>query len=212
MEDLTASRELDVVKDNLTRTLPTLAARLSLFWTDIEFTGGRFPLLDRVDYLDHGLALLQHRPAAPERPTLQAIRKHLCTAPLRNWVLNATRLGHLRALGDEDHKAYLRALLYPARFICTWETGLVVSNDEAVTYVQKHDRLGSDTDLVMRALVCRARGTDLSELFSERYKLKRLLQICVGVCEEARADTTTASDRFGAKQPIRNTWGLKRKP
>ena len=31
------------------------AAKLSLFWADRAFAAGRFPPLDRVDYLDHAV-------------------------------------------------------------------------------------------------------------------------------------------------------------
>lgn len=185
LQSLSASRELDVLKDRLTRTSGELASRLSLFWTDVEFAGGRFPLLDRVDYLDHRVALLQRRPATPERPSLQAIRAYLRADPLHTWARAAARFGALGAIADRDHKAYLRTLLYPARFIYTWETGLVVSNDQAVAYAREHDRIGVDIDLIRRALSCRTRGEDLSKLFSERDKLDRLVQICVKIANDA---------------------------
>ena len=185
LDSLSAARALAVVKERSMRASAALAPRLSLFWTDEAFAGGRFPLLDRVDYLDHGVALLQRRPAAPERPALQAIRAHLRGAPLRKWVTAAARFRALRTLAAEDHKAYLRVLLYPARFICTWETGRVVSNDDAVAYVRQRERIGIDVDLIERALSCRTRGADLSELFPERHKLDRLVRTCVRVADEA---------------------------
>lgn len=181
LESLSVSRELDVIKDRLMRTSAAPTSRLSLFWTDTEFVGGRFPLLDRVDYLDHRVALFQRRSVAPKRPTLQAIRAHLRADPLHNWARAVARFGALSALAAEDHKAYLRAMLYPARFVCTWETGLVVSNDRAVAYVQERDRFGIDINLIGRALSCRIRGEDLSELFPERHKLDRLVRICVRI-------------------------------
>src|SRR5215472_9067305 len=36
-----------------------LVAKLSIFWADQHFRAGRFPSLDRVDYLDHGAAILE---------------------------------------------------------------------------------------------------------------------------------------------------------
>ena len=185
MENLSDSRDLIALRESLKETSAALASRLSLFWTDVEFTGGRFPLLDRIDYLDHRVALLQRRPAAPQRPALQAIRTYLRGEPLRNWAAAATRFGALGVLAADDHKAYLRALLYPARFICTWETGLVVSNDDAVAYVQERNSIGSDIDLMVRALSCRTRGESLSDLFPERHRLDRLIRICVGMSNEA---------------------------
>lgn len=181
MEKLSTARDLAVLNEELIGTSPDLAPRLSLFWTDVDFSGGRFPLLDQIDFLDHRVALLQRRPATPERADLRAIRTYLRADPLRNWISAATRFGALSALAAGDHKAYLRALLYPARFIYTWETGLVSSNDDAVAYVQERDRIGSDIDLLLRALSCRALGEDLSELFPERYKLDRLIKICVRI-------------------------------
>ena len=42
-----------------------LAAKLSIFWTDRTFSAGRFPPLDRADYLDHGIALFERERMTP---------------------------------------------------------------------------------------------------------------------------------------------------
>jgi predicted nucleotidyltransferase len=194
MESLDRSHELDVVKERLVGASATLASRLSLFWTDVQFADGRFPLLDRIDYLDHGVALLQRRRAVPERPTREEIRAYLGGPPLQNWAQAAARFGALGELAAKDHKGYLRTLLYPARFICTWETGLVVSNDEAVAYIRKYGHLGADIDIVLRALSCRTRGADPSELFPERHGLGRLVRICSSISNDAGRSTTRPAE------------------
>jgi hypothetical protein len=65
------------------------------------------------------------------------------------------RLSALSKLLAHDRKPYLRAVLYPARFRYSWETGNVVSNDDAIAYVERCNLAGSDVDLITRALRCR---------------------------------------------------------
>jgi hypothetical protein len=43
-------------------------SRLSLFWADQHFSVGRFPPLDKVDYIDHAVPLLESRRVYPARP------------------------------------------------------------------------------------------------------------------------------------------------
>jgi hypothetical protein len=132
-----------------------LAARLSLFWTDRCFACGRFPPLDRVDYLDHALPLLEWRRASPARPTLTEIRAHRAAKPFRMWSQQVARLCDLDQLPIDDRKRYLRTLLYQAHFLYSWETGNVVSNDDAVSYVEQHGLVGSEMDIIRSALQCR---------------------------------------------------------
>ena len=100
--------------------------------------------------------------------------------PLRNWSQQAQRLSALDELKIDDHKPYLRALLYPARLLYSWETGAIGSNDEAVKFLQ-NCASELDLDLITRALHCRNKGLDPQPLFSERAKLLRLCDICIQV-------------------------------
>ncbi len=122
----------------------------------------------------------------PARPSLLEVRTYLGAEPLASWSRQVARLSTLTELTPEDHKPYLRALLYPARFLCSWEAGTVTSNDDAVAYVGKRGLLGPDTGIVVRALRCRNEGDSPAPLFPERQRLLRLLDICVGRVGAAR--------------------------
>jgi hypothetical protein len=176
-EALTAA-ELDFVRRRIAARSPELEPRLSLFWADETFAAGRFPQLDRIDYLDHRLPLLERRSSLPLRPTLRAVRDYLGGEPLRNWSLQAMRLSALKELAAEDHKAYLRALLYPARFLYSWETGKVASNDDAVAYVATRTPPNLNVALIKRALECRNAGRDPTLLFAERLQLLSFVDVC----------------------------------
>jgi hypothetical protein len=176
-EEPLASGELDLVRRKVATHSAPLAARLSLFWTDQYFSVGRFPPLDRVDYIDHAVTLRERRHVCPIRPTLAEIRNYLGAEPFRNWSQQVLRLSALAELTIDDHKSYLRALLYPARFLYSWETGTMGSNDEAVAFLQGRTS-GFDLGLIMGALNCRNQGKDPQPLFSERSKLLQHHDIC----------------------------------
>src|SRR6185312_11188561 len=106
----------------------------------------------------------------PPRPTLAEIRSYLAGAPFESWSRDALRLAAADALSPDDRKRFLRALLYPARFIYSWETGNITSNDEAVAFLQHRKPAGLDLDIVSRALACRNEGRDPDPLFAERAK------------------------------------------
>ena len=55
--------------------------KVSVFWADRYFSLGRFPPLDRIDYLDHAVALTERECVRPTRPTLEEIRHYLRGAP-----------------------------------------------------------------------------------------------------------------------------------
>lgn len=173
-----ASGELDLVHEKAVAYSAAFAAKLSLFWTDQTFSSGRFPLLDRIDYLDHAVALIERRRVSPSRPSLAEVRAYLDAEPFRRWSQEVARLSALDELPTADHKRYLRALLYPARFLYSWETGRVTSNDAAVAFVQDRALASSEVDIIVRALRCRNEGRDPLRLFSERSRLPRLLGIC----------------------------------
>ena len=147
------------------------ARMLSLFWSDRAFLIGRFPPLDQVDLIDHAVTLRERVRVRPVRPTRQQIRSYLRGEPLRNWSDQVLRFATLDALAAEDNKRYLRALLYPARFLLSWETGTIASNDDAVAFLENRADIALDLDLMKRALRCRNQGSDADALFPERSKL-----------------------------------------
>ncbi len=126
---------LEAVKTEAAALSPELTTKLSIFWSNRQFSMGRFPLLDRVDYLDHAVALIERERVNPIRPTLQDIRGYLGGVPFANWAASATHFACLDTLGSNERKSYLRALLYPARFIYSWMTGSMASNDGAVGFL-----------------------------------------------------------------------------
>ena len=59
--------EIAALRDEAMRLAPDLAAKVSLFWTDRDFSAGRFPPLDRMDYLDHAVPLAERERIVPLR-------------------------------------------------------------------------------------------------------------------------------------------------
>ena len=82
--------------------------KVSVFWTDRHFILGRFPLLDRIDYLDHAVVLVEHGCVRPARPSLEEIRHYLRGAPFANWADRARSFAAADTLSPKDQKEYLR--------------------------------------------------------------------------------------------------------
>jgi hypothetical protein len=152
--------------------------KVSLFWTDRHFACGRFPLLDRIDYLDHAVAVTERERVRPERPTLEEIRRYLSGEALADWVDRALRLTAAETLEPKDDKACLRAFLYPARFCYTWLTGRIGSNDDAVSFLANRHVAGLDLGSISRALECRRDAADPVALFGERTVLRQQIDAC----------------------------------
>ena len=169
---------LDAVKAEAAAISPERAAKLSIFWSNRQFMIGRFPPLDRVDYLDHAVALIERERVNPTRPSLQDIRAYLGGATFANWSASATHFASLDMLGSHERKPYLRALLYPARFIYSWMTGGMASNDAAVAFLNRQQVPGLDVKLVAAALQCRHDAMDPDHLFSARAVLPRQVEAC----------------------------------
>jgi predicted nucleotidyltransferase len=177
-DDPLGRSELDLIRQKAAAYSPELALKLSLFWTDPAFSVGRFPPLDRVDYIDHAVTLIERRRVRPPHPTLQEIRAYLGAKPFSNWSLIVDRFNALDELPIDEHKRYLRSLLYPARFLYGWHAGRIASNDDAVEFVRSHALVGPELDLIVRALRRRNEGLDPWPLFFERGALLRLRNIC----------------------------------
>jgi predicted nucleotidyltransferase len=169
---------LDVVRTEAAALSPELTAKLSIFWSDRRFSIGRFPPLDRVDYLDHAVALIEKERVKPLRPSLHEIRAYLGGAPFASWAASAAHFACLDSLGANERKPYLRALLYAARFIYSWMTGRMASNDDAVAFLNERQVPGLDVDLVTAALRCRHDASDPDHLFPARAVLPRQVEAC----------------------------------
>jgi predicted nucleotidyltransferase len=154
-------------------------SRLSVFWTDRHFSLGRFLPLDRVDYLDHAVALAELQTVRPTRPSIEEIRRYLADAPLVNWIASARRFAGAQVLEAKDRKAFLRTLLYPARFCYSWMTGRICSNDEALVFLRGACPALLDLSLVASALECRQTNADPDLLFSARTSLPSQVDACV---------------------------------
>ena len=81
---------LDRVGSDAAVLSPDWGPKLSVFWTDRQFCLGRFPALDRIDYLDHAVVLMERECVRPARPTLEEIRRYLCGAPFASSVAPTT--------------------------------------------------------------------------------------------------------------------------
>jgi hypothetical protein len=155
--------------------------KVSVFWADRHFSVGRFPPLDRIDYLDHAIVLAECERVKPARPALIEIRQYLRGEPFTNWADRARSFAAAEVLKPGDHKAYLRTLLYPARFCYSWTTGLMGSNDEAVAFVNERPPVGLGVDLITRALECRHAARDPDALFPARTMLMSQIDACASL-------------------------------
>jgi hypothetical protein len=152
--------------------------KVSVFWTDRHFSLGRFPPLDLIDYLDHAMVLMERECVRPARPTLDEIRHYLRGAPFANWADRARSFAAAARLEPKDRKAYLRTLLYPGRFCYSWMTGLMGSNDNAVTFVNERPPPRLNVSLIAAALQCRRNAADPDALFSARTTLLSQIDAC----------------------------------
>lgn len=156
-----------------------LSQKLSVFWADRHFSIGRLPPLDRADYLDHAIVIVERERIRPTRPTLDEIRAYLKGAPFSNWVENTDRFAKMDVLAPGDHKAFIRMLLYPARLVHSWITGRMASNDEAVAFTREHRPPGMDMDILTQALAYRQAGADPDALFPAWAILRDQVKSCI---------------------------------
>ena len=176
-----SSQALDRIRNKAVMLSAEWGPKLSVFCADRHFSAGRFPPLDRVDYLDHAIVLMERERIKPARPMLTAIREYLRGEPFANWADRARSFAAAEVLEPCDRKAYLRTLLYPARFCCSWATGLTVSNDDAVAFVNERPPARLDVDLITRALECRRIGCDPDSLFTAQTTLMSQIDACASL-------------------------------
>jgi predicted nucleotidyltransferase len=94
------SQTLDRLRSDAIALSADLGSKVSVFWTDRYFSLGRFPPLDRIDYLDHAVALVEREPVRPARSTLDEVRQYLCGAPFANWADLARRFAGAETLSS----------------------------------------------------------------------------------------------------------------
>ncbi len=180
--------DFDAMRADAAAVSIELAAKLSIFWTDRTFSAGRFPPLDRADYLDHGVALVERERVTPARPGLAEVRAYLTGKPFAAWSQGATQFAALETLEPKSHKSYLRAHLYPARFVLSFMTGRMGSNDDAVEWLKDRAPPGLDVALIAQALDCRRAAADSDALFPARTKLPRQVAACAALINESEAE------------------------
>ena len=172
---------LDTLRRQATAVSADWGPKVSVFWTDRQFCVGRFPPLDRLDYLDRPVVLAERERVMPARPRLQEIRDYLRGGPFTNWATRAREFADAATLDAKDRKGYLRALLYPARFCFSYVTGQMSSNDDAVAYLHQHTPAGLDLDSIERALQCRQAAADPDSLFDLRSRLPAQVDACAAL-------------------------------
>lgn len=154
------------------------AGKLSIFWADRSFAQGRFPPLDRADYVERPGVLWERERVAARMPSLTEVRNYLAGRPLTSWFEAVERIIGLEMLDRRDHKPVVRANLYPARFAYSWLTGKMASNDDAVAFLRAEGGLDFDLRLIDMAMDCRLRAADPVQLFDERRRLGSQVSVC----------------------------------
>lgn len=178
-----SSQTLDRMRTDAVSMSADFGPKVSLFWTDRALSLGRFPPLDRIDYLDHGIPVIELERVRPPRPRLDEVRDYLRGAPFASWAERARTFAAAKALEPKDRKAFLRALLYPARFCYSWITGHVASNEGAVSFLREAHAAGLDIGSISRALQCRQSASDPDHLFPERTVLPSQISACAALAD-----------------------------
>ncbi len=152
---------------------PDYGKKLSVFWGNPEYLWGRLPVIDRLDLLDHGVPLLNnHRPLF-KRPDQDDIRGALRDSLEKSWLPKLDELTYLTELEPKNRKPYIRVILYPARFIYTWDCLKVDSNDRAVQYLHHVQPPGLDLTPIDLAMACRLGKCTAEEVFARGANLKQ---------------------------------------
>lgn len=153
--------------------------KLSVFWGNPGFGWGRLPVIDRLDLLDHGVPLLGGVKPTFRRPSKDEIHREQLQSIERGWKSRLPELSSLTILEPKDRKPYIRAILYAARLIFTWDNLLVVSNDRAVEYLHRIEPAGLDLKPIDMALACRNEQCAAEDVFALRADLNRQYESAV---------------------------------
>jgi hypothetical protein len=160
--------------------------KLSVFWGNPEFRWGRLPNLDRLDLLDHGVPLLTGHKPKFSRPTKSEIRDELLRSIEKSWKPRLPELNGLTELAPENRKPYIRAILYAARLIYSWDNLAMDSNDRAVEYLHQVQPPGLDLKPIDMALACRQEKCTVDDVFALHTNLMRHCESAVSYISGAR--------------------------
>jgi hypothetical protein len=152
---------------------PEYGKKLSIFWGNPEFSWGRLPVIDRLDLLDHGVPLLHGVKPSFRRPTKDEIHQEQIQSIERSWKSRLPELSRLTTLEPKDRKPYIRAILYAARLIYTWDNLAVDSNDRAIGYLHQVQPPGLDLKPIDMALACRNEKCTAEDVFALQVDLNR---------------------------------------
>lgn len=158
---------------------PAYGNKLSIFWGNPDYTWGRLPVIDRLDLLDHGVPLLHGVQPSFRRPTKDEIHQEQIQTIERSWKSRLPELSGFTALEPKDRKPYIRAILYAARLIYTWDNLVVDSNDHAVEYLHQVQPPGLDLKPIDMALACRNEKCTAEDVFALHVDLNRQCEIAV---------------------------------
>jgi hypothetical protein len=137
------------------------------------------PVIDRLDLLDHGVPLLADIRANFRRPSKDEIHQEQLQSIERSWKRRLPELARLTTLEPKDRKPYIRAILYAARLIYTWDHLVVASNDRAVEYLHRIEPAGLDLKPIDMALACRNEQCTAADVFALRADLNRQYESAV---------------------------------
>jgi hypothetical protein len=153
--------------------------KVSVFWGNPDFTWGRLPNLDRLDLLDHGVPLLTGYKPNFRRPGKDEIREELLRSIERSWKPRLAELNGLDELGPENRKPYIRAILYAARLIYSWDNLAMNSNDRAVEYLHQVQPARLDLKPIDTALACRQEKCTADDVFALHTDLTRQCEAAI---------------------------------
>jgi hypothetical protein len=153
--------------------------KLSVFWGNPACDWGRLPVIDRLDLLDHGAPLLRGHKPHFRRPAREEIQKALADSLEQSYRARLPELSSLTHLEPQQRKPFIRSVLYPARFIYTWDNLTVDSNDRAVAYLHEIRPPGLDLAPIDLALACRQEQCSAEDVFALAPDLNRQLDAAV---------------------------------
>ena len=158
---------------------PEYGKKLSVFWGNPDFSWGRLPVIDRLDLLDHSVPLLYGIKPNFRRPSTDEIHQEQLQSIEKSWKSRLPELSRLARLEAKDRKPYIRAILYAARLIYTWDNLAVGSNDAAVEYLHRVQPPGLDLEPIDAALACRIEKCTAEDVFALHPDLNRQCESAV---------------------------------
>jgi hypothetical protein len=146
---------INQIQSIVTSTKAPLAERLSLFWTSVSVLetgklGGRFPLHDRLDLIEHGKLLrgsdIKSRITRPSKRDIlidssQFALDHLYTETIVEQIKKPEKLV------DKDIRYMTKIILFPVRLLYTARTGNIGYNQDSVLHYLKMNQ-GKKSELV----------------------------------------------------------------